>query len=390
MMLAIRSIFRHSLAGAAVILSGLFQSAFGQVLPGGITTHQYNSIPTSVPFLTIAPDGRATGMGDVGVASAPDLHSQHWNVAKYAFLEEKGGIGMTYTSWVPKLLPDVILLYAAGAYRINDRNALSGSFRYFYPGTYLQGYPPQEWALDVGYARKLAEGFSGGIVLRYIRSDLSDAPESQAGTSLAGDLGLYYQRGFMIGEREARWAAGLSLSNMGPRVAYSTDTEGLPIPSNFRAGGRFGIDLNQDHAIDFHLDLNKLMVPTQPAYKYDSLSGEMVIVRGKAPPQSVMAGMIQSFYDAPGVLKEDGTYSTFKEEIREFTLGTGIEYRFRNLLALRTGYFHENVHKGNRKYFTFGLGSRYRFISLDVSYLLPVDSNSYLKNVFRITLVFTI
>ena len=131
MMLAIRSIFRHSLAGAAVVLSGLMQTGFGQVLPGGITTPSYNSIPTSVPFLTIAPDGRAAGMGDAGVASAPDLHSQHWNVAKYAFLEEKGGIGLTYTDWVPELLANVALIYAAGVYRINDNSAISSSFRNF-------------------------------------------------------------------------------------------------------------------------------------------------------------------------------------------------------------------------------------------------------------------
>ena len=203
-------------------------------------------------------------------------------------------------------------------------------------------------------------------------------------------MGLYYQNEFVLGDRDARWAAGLSLSNMGPRVAYSADAEGLPIPSNFRIGGRFGIDLNQDHAIDVHLDLNKLMVPTQPVYGYDSLTGEMMVIRGKAPPRSVAMGMIQSFYDAPGYHKDNGTYSVFAEEIHEITLGTGIEYRFRRLLALRTGYFHEHATKGNRKYFTFGIGSAYRFLSMDVSYLLPVGANTYLKNVFRITLMFTI
>ncbi|MGW8316334.1 MAG: type IX secretion system outer membrane channel protein PorV [Bacteroidales bacterium] len=383
-----RRLLCHSLAGTIFILSGISQPATGQVLSGPLTLSSLNNIPTSVPFLTIAPDGRATGMGDVGAASAPDLHSQHWNVAKYVFLEEKGGVGMTYTSWVPEVLPDVALIYAAGAYRINDRNALSGSFRYFYLGTYLQGPVPREWALDVGYSRKITENFSGGIVLRYIRSELTDAPDAQTGTSLAGDLGLYYHKSFLIGEKEAQWAAGLSLSNLGPRVSYTPDAEGLPIPSTIRIGGRFGIDLNPDHAIDFHFDLNKLMVPTPPVYERDSLTGERVIIRGMAPPESVVMGMIQSFYDAPGYPKENGIHSVVAEEFHEITLGTGIEYRFRSLLAVRTGYFHEHVTKGNRKYFTFGLGSSYRFLALDVSYLLPVDTNSYLKNVFRVTLKF--
>lgn len=385
-----RSVSRHllcySLAGAIFVLSGISHTAIGQVLPGGTSTTAYNNLHTSVPFLTIAPDGRSTGMGDVGAASVPDLHSQHWNVAKYVFLEEKGGVGMTYTSWVPELLPDVILLSVTGAYRINEKNAISGSFRYFHPGTYLQGPVPREWALDVGYSRMITKGLSGGIVLRYIRSELTDAPDAQAGTSLAGDLGLYYQKSFQAGGMEARWAAGMNLSNLGPRVSYSPDAEGLPIPSNIRLGGRFGLNLNQDHAVDFHLDLNKLLVPTPPVYESDSNTGEMVIVRGMASPESVVMGMVQSFYDAPGYLKENGKYSVVAEEFHEITLGTGIEYRFRDLLAVRTGYFHEHVTKGNRKYFTFGLGSSYRFLALDVSYLLPVDSNSYLKNVFRITL----
>lgn len=128
------------------------------------------------------------------------------------------------------------------------------------------------------------------------------------------------------------------------------------------------------------------MVPTPPVYDSDPLTGEMVIIRGKAPPQSVAMGMIQSFYDAPGVPKEDGTYSVFAEEFHEITLGTGIEYRFRNLLEVRAGYFHEHATKGNRKYFTLGLGSGFRFLSLDVSYLIPANSNPYLKNIYRITL----
>ena len=374
------------LAGAMVILSGYSHQAIGQVMPGSLTGPSFNQLHTSVPFLTIAPDGRASGMGDAGAASAPDLNAQHWNAAKYVFLEGQGGISLTYTPWIPALFPDIALIYTAGSFRINDKNAISGSFRYFDLGTDGLGYHPQEWALDVGYSRKITKGFSGGIVLRYIRSDLSDHSDVRPGVSFAGDLGLYYQQRFAIGEKNAIWALGLNLSNMGSPITYSPDIDGTPIPANFRAGGRFGMDLTNDHSLSFHLDLNKLMVPTPPVCSYDSLTGEMVVLRGKAAPESVFMGMVRSFYDAPGVLKESGEYSVFAEEIHEITMGMGVEYRFRNLLAVRSGYFHEHATKGNRKYFTFGLGTGYRFLSMDISYLLPVDHNAYLKNTFRITL----
>ena len=39
-----------------------------------------NPVITAMPSLSIAPDGRAAGMGDVGVATNADLNSQHWNL----------------------------------------------------------------------------------------------------------------------------------------------------------------------------------------------------------------------------------------------------------------------------------------------------------------------
>ncbi|HBF20868.1 MAG TPA: hypothetical protein DDW81_12275, partial [Cryomorphaceae bacterium] len=46
------------------------------------------SITTAVPIIAISPDARAGGMGDVGVASQPDINSIYWNPAKLAFLED--------------------------------------------------------------------------------------------------------------------------------------------------------------------------------------------------------------------------------------------------------------------------------------------------------------
>ena len=67
-------------------------------------------ITTGVPFLLIAPDARAAGMGDLGVATSADAYSQQWNPAKFAFAEQKMGIGISYTPYLESIITDIALL----------------------------------------------------------------------------------------------------------------------------------------------------------------------------------------------------------------------------------------------------------------------------------------
>ncbi len=375
----------------------------GQIGISNLIGSQLNSIPTSVPFLTIGPDARSAGMGDVGAASLPDVYSQHWNSAKYAFIEGRGGVSLTYTPWITNLIPDIAHLYLAGYYKPNDKNTISGSLRYFSlgtttffnaPGGTIVGvFHPKEIAVDAGYSRKFTDHFSGGIVLRYIHSDLVESQigpggqEMKPGTSLAGDFGLYYQDDILVREKNAQWALGLNLSNIGSPISYTRDAEKMPIPTNLRIGGRFLYHINETHSISLNADAIKLLVPTPPVYDIDTATGNLLVLYGREAPQSLLAGMFQSLYDAPGVLQENGSRSVFLEEMHEIIYCLGTEYWFRKKLAIRTGYFHEHATKGNRKYFTFGLGARFRLLTFDVSYLLPVQGqNSPLAHTFRISL----
>jgi hypothetical protein len=361
-----------------------------------------NALPVSVSFLTIAPDGRSSGMGDVGAASAPDVNSQHWNAAKYAFTEGKARVGVTYSPWLTNLVPNVWHLYLAGYYKISDKNIVSTSFRYLSLGTITfsgvgvitHDYHPREYTLDAGYARKFTDNFSGALVLRYIFSDpqagFSAPPlDYKAGQSFAADLGLYYQKKIHLNRNGAQWALGINISNMGPPVTYSADAEGLPLPTNLRLGGRLTHSFNKFNSITFLADMNKLLVPTPPEYNdsiYD-VTGQLVVSRGMVRPESVVKGMLQSFYDAPGILLDNGRYSTVREEFNEIAFGMGAEYWYKKRFAVRSGYFHEHATKGNRQYFTFGLGFCFRAFSWDLSYLLPrTGANSPLFNTFRISM----
>lgn len=376
----------------------------GQISSGQLGGAELNAIQTSLPFLTIAPDSRAGAMGDVGAATTPDVNSQHWNIGKYAFIDSKGGFAISYTPWLRNLIPDINLAYLTGFYRVDDQQVISTSLRYFSLGnivfTNINGdvmgeYNPNEFAIDAGYSRMFTENFSGGIAFRFIRSDLtsgqqtSDGQDTRPGISFASDLGFYYHRDIDVGSSDGEWAAGASLTNMGTPVSYTVDAEKTPIPTNLRLGGRFSYNIDDYNTVSFHADMNKLLVPTPPKMTTDTATGELVVLRGKEAPGSTVLGMFQSFYDAPGVDRGDGTYSVLAEEFHEIAYSIGAEYWYRNQFAIRAGYFHEHASKGNRKYFTAGVGLKLNVFSLDFSYLVPTNGqNSPLANTLRFTLGF--
>jgi hypothetical protein len=354
-------------------------------LTGGL-----NALRIAVPFLTIAPDSRAAGMGDAGAATTPDANSQHWNPAKLAFIDKEWGASFSYTPWLRNLVNDINLTYLTAFKRIDKEQVISGSLLYFSMGEIVftdnsgvatTKHNPNEFAVDVAYSRKFADLISGGLAFRYIRSDLTGGysqqaqSSSKAGTSYAADVSIYYSQPLIINNQKAQAALGLNISNIGTKISYNDEAIKDFIPINMRLGGRFTLDLDQYNSISYVLDANKLLVPTPPIY---NSSNE--IVKGKDPNVSVLQGMIQSFNDAPGGMKE---------ELHEISYATGFEYWYAKQFALRGGYFGENKTKGNRKYFTLGAGLKYNIFTLDFAYLIPQSGqNNPMANTVRFTLSF--
>ncbi|KPL09924.1 MAG: hypothetical protein AMS26_22190 [Bacteroides sp. SM23_62] len=388
-------------------ISGNYTFAQNGTAPSG---PQLNAIQTAVPFMTITPDSRAGGMGDVGVASEPDINSQYWNAAKYVFMESQGGVALSYTPWLRKLINDINLAYLAGFYKIDEKQVVSAALRYFSLGQIVftdnygtpQGiYVPNEFAIDAGYSRLLTDNFSGGIVFRFIRSDLTGrqivgGSDSKAAMAIAGDLGFFYRKSDLrLGSKDAILGLGIQFANMGNKVSYTENQEKSFLPINLRLGGALTVNLDDYNSISVMADINKLLVPTPPVWATDSIGtpirdadGNQVIEYGKNPYVAVPVGMFQSFYDAPGVLMNDGSRSVFREEINEITYSVGLEYWYRKQFAIRGGYFHEHETKGNRKYFTVGMGLRLNVFALDFSYLVPVKQQNPLANTLRFTLGF--
>ncbi len=374
-------------------------------------------ITTAVPFLLIASDARAAGMGDIGVATSADAYSQHWNPSKYVFSTSKSGIGISYTPYLSKLVNDIFLANATYFNRLDERSAFAVSLKYFSLGEieivqdeFSQALieKPNELTLDASYALRLADQFSMAVSLRYLRSDLKiQAVDDNA--SAAGSIGVDVS-GFYQSEEEAysdfngRWRGGFAIQNIGPKIKYDDAGRENFIPTTLRLGGGFDFIFDQYNKLAITAEVAKLLVPTPPMlgneYEYtdnnnngtyeedeDDLVGypnnpvnRDVIMKGKSQDVSFVKGMFQSFSDAPG---------GFSEELKEFTWALGAEYQYQDSFAFRLGYFNESDEKGARKFFALGAGFKYTTVNIDLSYLFSASKvQSPLENTLRFSLTF--
>ena len=385
---------------AGILMIGIACNTNAQT-PAALTGQTRNYISTGMPILLIAPDATAGALGDVGVATTPDIYSAHWNNAKFAFIEGDLGFSTTYTPWLRNLgVGDMNLLYLGGYKRINTRSTIAASLTYFSLGeiqsTDNDGNStgllnPNEFAADVTYAMKLNDELSIGASGRFIQSDLTNGQDisdgsgyvtTKPGRSLAADLGFYWQHP-IDGAQEV--ALGAFVSNMGAKLSYSDDdTHQEFLPANLRVGARYTNELDESNKISLMVDINKLLVPTPPVTVGDSTySNYYRNLKEDYNNTGVMRGIIQSFYDAPG---------GFSEELRELQISVGAEYWYKNTLAARAGYFYENDTKGGRKYATVGFALKYNVMQFDFAYLIPTTafSSNPLSNTIRISLTFNL
>ena len=353
------------------------------------TKSQFNPIEHAVVSQTIAPDARAAGMGDVGVATDPDVNSQYWNPAKYPFCISRAGIALNYTPWLRQLVNDISLAYVAGYYRIGDYSAISGSLRYFSLGEVMTSMEenamtvkPYEMSIDVAYSLMLSEKFSLAAAIRWIYSDLRfDYSENASPASaFAADLAMYYSNYINIGPRECQLGIGMNISNVGSKIKYFGDDRSNFLPANLRIGASLMVPINEYNRFTIAADANKLLVPTVPKQN-DGESKEDYERRVIEEYNDIgsIAGIFKSFHDAPG---------GFKEELQEIQWSLGAEYTYHDQFSLRAGYHHQSENKGNLKYFTVGGGFRMSVFSLDVGYVIATAKSNPLDQTLRFTLAF--
>jgi hypothetical protein len=352
----------------------------------------FNPLQFGVPTLSIAPDARSGAMGDVGAATEPDVYSQHWNPAKYAFSYSKAGIGFTYTPWLRKIVDDIYLGYLAGYYKLGseDRHALSASLRYFSIGrielTDARGdligeSSPYEMTADLGYSLKLTETFSLGTALRFIYSDLGSGAGLEdlfPGQAFAADVAGYYNNYIMLGQSECMLGIGGTVANIGTKISYDDGITSNFLPTTLRLGASLLAPLDDYNTLSVNLDASKYLIPTPPDTR--SLSdAEKDRVLNEYYSISPINGIFKSFSDAPGGAKE---------EFQEIRWGFGAEYAYDNKFFVRGGYFYENPNKGNFQYFSVGAGFKMKVLQLDVAYLISTVPSNPLDQTLRFSMSF--
>ncbi|MGX1929898.1 type IX secretion system outer membrane channel protein PorV [Flagellimonas sp. 2504JD4-2] len=362
------------------------------VLAPRISAQQERVITTAVPFLTIASDARASGMGDMGVATSVDAYSQQWNPAKFAFANHKSGIGVSYTPYLESIVNDVSLLNANYYNKINDRSAFAFSLRYFGLGeielrqTFDQLDPtlvkPNEFAIDGSYSLKLSQTFSMAVGGRFISSNLrfqEGTQDSQAANAFAVDIaGFFRSREIAYESFDGRWRAGFNISNLGGKIQYDAGGQENFLPTNLKFGAGFDFIFDQDNVLGLHTEFNKLLVPTPRDFTGD---GQITAEDNDEYQQiGFFSGAFESLGDAP-----DG----FSEELKEVTWALGAEYKYMDAFMLRGGYFNESEDKGSRKFFTLGAGFQFKSAQIDLSYLFSTSQvRNPLENTLRFSLTF--
>lgn len=351
-----------------------------------------NPITTAVPSLGISPDARGASLGDLGVATSPDVYAQYWNAAKYAFAPKPYGVGMSYTPWMTKLVSGMALMQLSGYYQIDKakRHSLGGSLRYFKVGDVTvwdsYGIPldqvrPHDYALDLSYSYRFLPTLSASVALRYIRSDYSGIEGRTPTSTVVGDLSLYMRRALRLVGYDARWMAGLTLKNVGGKVSYDNGLTKQFLPTNLSLGTGLELNVSSEHHLMASLELSKLLVPTPPLLNSTMSPRERLAAEQRYREQSSWSGLIRSWGDAPG---------GFSEELQEIRWGLGVEYSYADRFFGRLGYNYQHPRKGNLQALNIGAGFKAKAFAIDAAYLVALTRHNPLDQTFRLSLSFDI
>jgi hypothetical protein len=366
-----------------------------------------NTVVSAVPFLRITPDARGAAMGDVGIAVSTDANAMNYNTSKLVFAEERSAISATYTPWLRALgLNDMYLAYLSGYAKLNSRQAVGLSARFFSlgeinftdeNGTATGTGSPNELELTVGFAQKLSEKLSVGINGKFISSNLASGAQiggsgtiAKIGYAGAADISLTYRTPIKVNGNKNFFTLGIAATNIGSKISYTSSDNRDYLPANLGIGTAYTMNLNEYNSLTFALDINKLMVPTPQLKKIVLDNGSEIdnpdFEAGGKPnvpdykEYTPISAIFKSFSDAPG---------GFNEELKEYTFSVGAEYWYDKQFAIRAGYFNENKFKGGRKYLTLGLGLKYNVFGLNFSYLVPITAQrNPLDNTLRFSLLF--
>lgn len=354
----------------AVLLTSFFATQNVQAQAGG----------SAVPFLTISPDARSSGMGEVGTAIADDIFAVFWNPAGLGFhdwinpdteydedLKPYRQVSLAFSKWLPQFNADLYYSYGTygqyvdaldGSIAINMTYMHLGEFTRTYENGQVAGkFISNEFAFGGSYGTIIATDLAVGFQLKYIQSNLAPVTAGNevagVGRSVAFDLGVLWKPmnlNLFGWDAKDFFAFGFNLQNVGPKVTYRSESD--PLPTTLRLGSAFHLYEDDFNDLKFAFDASKLLV-----YR-DSLGSDPL------PPSLITA------WKNPGM-----------------ELAMGFEYWYSHIIAIRAGYFTEPSRLGNRRFWNFGASVRYDIFRADFSFINTIEENHPLANTMRFSLL---
>ncbi len=354
-------------------------------LSAGKLSAQNSAVQSSaVPFLMIAPDARAGGMGEVGTAIADDVNAVYWNPGGLAFLDyfDYGytfddeetktpfrQVALSFSPWLPQFNADLYYSYGTIAQHFEELDGTVafnlifmnlGEFQRTLENSQKAGtFISNEFSIGFSYGTIIAPDLGFGFQLRYIQSNLTPTGGGvgggESGTGISGgfDVGLLWKPSDLqvLGlDMEDRLALGVNLQNVGPKMTYVNEAD--PLPTNLKLGIAYDVVNDEFNKWTFAFDYTKLLVNR---------------TRNGSDPIPL------SFV------------SSWENKAMEFAMGT--EYWYEDVIALRAGYFTEPDNAGARKFWNFGAGVRYDIFQVDFSYINTIEENHPLANTLRFSLL---
>ena len=297
---------------------------------------------TSMQFLTAIPNARAAGMGGVGSALIQSSEATFFNPAQLV-KAGKFDASVGYLNWLlDTQLSSVSLAYRAGnlgtfgfhgavtdygdiAETTVDLLAPDPVTGVYNPGLTGNMVTPSSMVFGLSFARSLTDRFAFGLTAKVAREDLV----VEAVNAIMFDAGLVYETGLRS------LSFGMMVRNFGAEVKFID--EGFPLPQIFAFG----------------------------------ITGDLIGSEGDAFISSSPTNRLMLAYD----LSQTRDHSQQQH--------VGLEYSFKNFVALRSGY----KFNFDEESWTVGFGLMVNRFQLDYAYN---DFGEFLENVQRFSLNFVI
>ena len=344
---------------------------------------------TSVPFLRIEPDAKGSALGGAGSTLIQDTEG-FYNPAALGW--QKGSSALfSYANWMAGATSPFRYNRFGTTLEVSENSSIAASLSYLNLGEQfamspdavnLGRFSSYQMATTIAYGMTLSERLAVGASIKHIYSSLAsgqqvDGEGINPGSSIALDLGaLWRSEPLNLAGRTGELRAGVSLSNVGPGISYMDGQDRIGLPQTFRAGVALqtALDAAGDHSLTLSSDVTRLLARM-----------EQSVVSGDTTWNS--AGPLKALFTGWGSLRRfNGQEVVELGFFDQFTLGSGVEYTFRDLFSLRSGFYMEHPENGGRRFATYGAGFKLQSVQIDFSYLVAAAQHHPLDGTIRISL----